>query len=210
MPGMDYPPPPWTLRGEAAFGVKLLPVERAKAFVPPDLHIVRVLPGYTVGGIYLASYGPGSTLEYNELIVFPALVRHNRRIGAWVSHIYVDNEESAAGGREIWGLPKEPAEFRREPGTLPAGASQDGRALCEVALGEPFPLWRQSFSGWAFGHKTGRYVRFHCHGAARAALAGVRWTVPAESPFAGLGLDRPLLSVRLSGLEFTAEAPDAA
>jgi Acetoacetate decarboxylase (ADC) len=55
----------------------------------------------------LATY-TGGTLAYHELIVFtrPFVV----------SEIYVDDERSLAGGREIWNLPKELADFRVAPG----------------------------------------------------------------------------------------------
>ncbi|HVF16551.1 MAG TPA: acetoacetate decarboxylase family protein, partial [Steroidobacteraceae bacterium] len=56
-------------------------------------------------------YGAGSTLQYHELIVAPALVRLGWRMGAWISHIYVDSEMSMLAGREIWGLPKQLAAF---------------------------------------------------------------------------------------------------
>jgi hypothetical protein len=55
----------------------------------------------------LATY-TGGTLAYHELIV--------ARRPFVVSEIYVDDERSRAGGREIWNLPKELAEFRAEPG----------------------------------------------------------------------------------------------
>lgn len=72
-------------------------------------------PGWTFGGVYCAHYGAGSTLEYLELIVIPGLVRRGHRLGAWISHIYVDDAQSVAGGRSIWALPKELAEFRDGP-----------------------------------------------------------------------------------------------
>ena len=70
-----YPAPPWRLRGSGLHSVCLIPVERARPFVPPELRIVCPLPGHTLGGIFAGRYGPDSTLEYSELIVVPALVR---------------------------------------------------------------------------------------------------------------------------------------
>ena len=83
----------------------------------------------------LANYRSG-TLRYRELIVFS----HATPRGMVVTHIYVDDEQSLRGGREIWGLPKElasstttgarsrpartatrccSARIRRRPGCLP-------------------------------------------------------------------------------------------
>jgi acetoacetate decarboxylase len=90
-----------------------------------------VIPGGPTSGLLLATY-TGETLAYHELIVF--------RPGLVISHIYVDDERSRSGGRAIWNLPKELAEFtvsrgrfvarrrgellvdariRRRPGVLP-------------------------------------------------------------------------------------------
>jgi acetoacetate decarboxylase len=108
---MPYPPPPWHLYGQALQSIHLVDLARAKEFVPIDLEIVSVLPGKTLGSLYLSVYDANSTLEYHELIVVAALVRYQGKIGSWVSHIYVDNLDSVAGGREVWGLPKEMADF---------------------------------------------------------------------------------------------------
>jgi acetoacetate decarboxylase len=45
-------------------------------------------------------------LEYNELIIIAAVLGYKGKFGAWISHIYVDNPDSVAGGREIWGYLK--------------------------------------------------------------------------------------------------------
>ncbi|HLV80432.1 MAG TPA: acetoacetate decarboxylase family protein, partial [Chthonomonadaceae bacterium] len=114
-----YPAPPWHLQGAAFPMLQVVDSRRARLFVPYGLKIVSLWPGKTLGGLILASYGPGSDLEYNELIAFPALVRRGLKWGVWISHIYVDDDNSLLGGREIWGLPKQWAEFtREEPGRI--------------------------------------------------------------------------------------------
>ena len=74
------------------------------------------------GGILLADYA-GGTLAYHELIVFAGLV---------VSHIYVDSEQSMRGGREIWRLPKELAEFTWSRSAVEV--RQDGRVLLRARV----------------------------------------------------------------------------
>src|SRR5919199_4290949 len=113
---MPYPAPPWTLQGYALQTLQLIDVERVRPLIPPEFDIVSVLPGKTIGGVYLSYYGSGSVLEYSELIVAAGMVRYSGKIGGWISHIYVDNPDSVAGGRNIWGLPKELAEFTWERG----------------------------------------------------------------------------------------------
>src|SRR5215212_5865300 len=96
-----YPPAPWKLKGLVLQSIRHIPLKKARLFIPPELHIVPVLPNRTLGLVYIARYGAGSALEYNELIVSPALTRYQRRFGFWISHIYVDNETSMAGGRSL-------------------------------------------------------------------------------------------------------------
>lgn len=75
---MTYPPAPWTLKGFAMQTLQLIDSAQARVFVPPELQIVCVLPGKTLGVMYVASYGPESVLTYNELIVVPALTRYRK------------------------------------------------------------------------------------------------------------------------------------
>jgi hypothetical protein len=75
------------------------------------------------GGVMLANYTEG-TLAYHELIVF--------RPGWVVSHISVDSEESMRGGRAIWKLPKELAEFTYSRSYVEV--RQDGRTLLEAHI----------------------------------------------------------------------------
>lgn len=86
--------------------LRLVDHARARAFVPPGLDVISVLPGKTLGGVYLTAYGPGSALPYHELIFVAALVRMGAHVGGWISHIYVDHPEAMAGGRESGGCPK--------------------------------------------------------------------------------------------------------
>ena len=45
-----------------------------RSLVPEEFEIVPVLPGRTVATVFVADYGPGSTLEYHEFGVQPGLV----------------------------------------------------------------------------------------------------------------------------------------
>lgn len=189
-----YPPPPWRLHGHAVQTVQLVDSVQARRFVPPALSIVRVLPGRTLGGVYLASYQTGSVLEYHELIVVAALVRAGRRIGVWISHIYVDEPRSVAGGREIWGLPKELATFEWERG---AGAAaqpghvvvrREGHVLC--ALDYRPRTWgaRARLLLPAVSLRGPEVLSFVGDARAGVRLTGARVDVPPDSPFSFLGL----------------------
>jgi acetoacetate decarboxylase len=132
---VSYPPAPWKAKGFVVQTLRLIDVEKVRRFVPSELEIVSVLPGKTLGSVYIADYGPGSALEYNELIVAPALTRRGRTIRFWISHIYVDNRDSMAGGREIWGLPKEIAQFNWSQDRREIEIRQEGRLLCSLRSG---------------------------------------------------------------------------
>src|ERR687886_1732847 len=198
---MTYPQAPWTLQGYALQTLQLIDVERVRPLIPPEFDIVSVLPGKTIGGVYLAYYGSGSVLEYSELIVAAAMVGYSGKIGGWVSHIYVDNGDSVAGGREIWGLPKELAEFTWEKGTRTASGyencvtvRQGEQTLCQLSynhqtLGLPLP-----FSGDVFSTRSESILLFNGKFEGSVGIVGSQLQVPVESPFASLGLDRPWLT----------------
>src|SRR4051812_3801506 len=85
-----YPPAPWRIAGPAGICAVTVPLAAARALVPPDVDVVAVAPGRTLGGFLLARYEEGSTLRYGELLVLPALTRCRGRLGWWISHAYVD------------------------------------------------------------------------------------------------------------------------
>lgn len=155
---MPHPPAPWHLNGEL---VVVPALTRAKQ----------------VGGVMLANYTSG-TLVYRELIVFS----HATPKGMVVSHIYVDDPQSMSGGHEIWGLPKELAEF--EYGASTFTARQGDVTLLHARLRRrrgglpiviPTPITSDK------GRTLGR-------ARIKAMPALVELQVPHNSPFAHLGL----------------------
>jgi acetoacetate decarboxylase len=188
---LSYPSAPWRLTGECVLRPQVLAVDRVRPFVPPGLSVVPVAPGLTLGGVYLANYGAGSTCRYHELIVISAIVRRRYRVGAWVSHIYVDDPESLVGGREIWGLPKQTAHFswtRSEASTLVEVTGANGAAICSLAakrtsVSLPLPLYVPVLSC-----RNGRVLAFHGRGWCRSAVARCDLSIPPLSPIATFGL----------------------
>jgi acetoacetate decarboxylase len=194
--------------GHALQTLQLVDTKRARPFVPSELRIVSVLPGKTLGGVYLASYGPGSVLEYNELIVVDALTRHAGRSGFWISHIYVDNADSVAGGREIWGLPKDLAQFTWERGEQrQVLVRHEDRLLCILRYGHEGSLWRQRLMMPSFSIREPDLLFSKGAINARLGVARGRLEVPAESPFAALGLGRAWMTYHYKDMAFVPGIP---
>lgn len=201
-------PAPWRLKGQALIQVQLLAIARVRPFVPPALVVVPVLPGRTLGGIYLASYEAGSTREYHELIVMPALVRQRGRVGGWVSHIYVDDQVSAAEGQEIWALPKQIAEFEQESGAHGEATviRQGEQVLCVFEAGGLRSLTRLPVFAPIFSKRCSELLWFRGSGSARLGVGAGTVHVPAGSPFAALGFSRGR-RLRLEALDLLMYAP---
>jgi acetoacetate decarboxylase len=205
---MTYPSAPWTLQGFAVQTLHLVDWAQARSFVPPDLDIISVLPGKTLGILYLASYGRGSVLAYNELIVVPALTRYRNHLGVWISHIYVDHPDSMAGGREIWGLPKELAQFTwyldAQSHVL---VRQAERVLCSLNYGRQRRLWRQPLFLPVLSILGADLLAFKGTVSAQLGLGKGQVDVPSESPFAALGMAGAARTYHYNDMSFVAHAP---
>lgn len=204
---MAYPPAPWKANGFVVQTLRLIDVEDARYFVPSELDIVSVLPGKTLGAVYFADYGPGSALEYNELIVSPALVRYGSTFRFWISHIYVDNSDSLAGGREIWGLPKEMAHFTWSPDRRMVEAQQSGRILCRLHSNPPRWLLPMPLVLPTFSIQEDDLLSFKASLRGRLGLAKGELHVSAESPFADLNLAPRGWTLSIQNMAFVADAP---
>lgn len=201
---MTIPPFPWLLQTEGISVATLLPVaiEDARRTVPAALRILSVWPGWTLGGLLLTRYGPGSVLEYNELVACGALVRFEGRTWVSVTHVYVDSARSMRWGREGIGAPKSIARFHRVEGdstrvTVIAG----GTTVCTLWHGRPRWLWKQRLRVGAMHVHAGEPGRLtlSLHGnefvsrIGLAARAGA--SIPVGSPLRPLGLERPLVGI---------------
>ncbi|MEG4571225.1 acetoacetate decarboxylase family protein [Microcoleus sp. N3A4] len=213
---MVYPPAPWNLQGYAVQTLQLVDVARVRPLVPSELEIVSLLPGKTLGGIYISSYGLGSVMEYNELIVVSAIVNYAGKWGAWISHIYVDNPNSVAGGREIWGLPKELATFSWEGSdsvkAAPLGyrvtVRQENCQLCSLNYTQQSLALPLSLSGKFFSANRSNLLLFKGEFGSRIGLIRGQLEVAEESPFASLNLGQPLLTLGCEDMRLIAGAPE--
>jgi acetoacetate decarboxylase len=208
-----HPPAPWRLGGPSLVVPALVPIVSARDAIPDSLHVLPVAPGYTLGGLVAVTYEPGSTLSYNELIACAGMVRSGRHVGGWISHIWVDDQESVNGGRGIWKLPKDLAEFRtdrRPDGSQRFSAHVDGTTLVRIASAPPrfttpsaglVPMISATDGGAQAWFTLGRSTL-------KAGPARTKVEIPAESPLAGLGLKpSPVASSGHANLVMDAATP---
>ena len=212
---MPYPTAPWTLQGYALQTLQLIDIEQVRPLIPPEFEIVSVLPGKTVAGVYLSYYGSGSVLEYSELIVVPGAVSYSGKIGGWVSHIYVNNSDSVAGGREIWGLPKELAEFTWEQGTQSTSGydnrlsvRQGEQLLCCFSYNQPSFGLHLPLSGDVFSTLWDSVLLFNGKLESVTSIVGSQIQIPAFSPLASIGLDQPWLTFYWDRLNLMVGVPE--
>lgn len=203
---MAYPQAPWTLQGHAIVSLQLIDIVRVRSLIPPKLEIISVWPGKTVGGVYVASYSD-SVLQYNELIVVAGMTRRADKFGAWISHIYVDNPDSVAGGREIWGLPKELAQFTWEQQTC-VHVHQGDQLLCSLSREWQLPRWQQQLTGYTFSALNTDLLHFAAKGDLRLCLSGAKLQVPRESPFSKVGLGQAWLNFYCDRLRLVVNPPE--
>jgi acetoacetate decarboxylase len=195
--GVNYPPPPWDLHATMAVAGSLIDVREARKHIPDDFEIVEIRPGQTIGAIGLVDYGSRSIFPYNELVIIGGLVRIAGRTGGWISHIYVDSTRSQAGGIELFGLPKQLASFTRivKDGKVHLDIESDRGSLMtsitpNVGWGIPVRL-----GGTAFGSVDGDRRLLEFKSVGRVLPVSVQLTIPAQSPFAHLGLAKPMVSL---------------
>jgi Acetoacetate decarboxylase (ADC) len=100
---VPYPPAPWKCSGQMWTGIFKSHVPRPlpgefKHLLAPHLFVVSLIR-------YL-----DGTLRYDELL-FSTPARLGARLGTYVTDIWVNDLASLWGGRRIWGLPKNLANF---------------------------------------------------------------------------------------------------
>jgi Acetoacetate decarboxylase (ADC) len=185
-----YPAAPWDLRGRVALIPGPVRACAARdAGLPAGARLLTAGP-WTLGGLLLADYDETATLRYRELIVFSGLALAAGRPAFVVSHIYVDLEASLAGGRAIWGLPKEMASFTARDGRVAVRAA-DGRSLATIAVrrrarGARLPLW-----AGVIGTLGGAAARTATTGRLRASPAAAQVEIRAALAGDGLALPFP-------------------
>lgn len=195
-----YPTPPWKLHGQAHVHAFLVPASALPATPAGFKPLVLAGRGIVIAG--WVDYQGGSVLRYGELFAAVAGFVGRRPTGV-VTHMWVDSEPSMAGGRELWGYPKELASFALE--IAPGGTGVAHAGDVELARGSfrpwvtlPFRVGGRSGTTQPFegGLKA---VRMRVGG--KPSIGGGSLVAPAESPLAFLRGARRLLGVGLQDFQ---------
>ena len=207
----SYPAAPWNLKGHLYGSIWSLPPQDIKVKLPPEFSLL-VNFGRASAFAGFVDYQKGSTLVYHELIGGVVVKLRDKLSFAFnVTHIWVDDESSKLGGREIWGVPKELANFKYEyPST-----KHDFQASCEdnntgklLASGsfQPivgFPRWARlpvPFPNLQILHDQPHRSSGTFWSALQICRGGT--LISLDSPLADLGIAgrKPLVS--FAGLDF--------
>ncbi|MCX5410235.1 acetoacetate decarboxylase family protein [Streptomyces sp. NBC_00335] len=205
-----YPPEPWHLAGQMHLSLWLVP----RRSLPPLPYGVRpvTLAGRALMGAAWVVYENDSVLHYNELLS-AVLVRDGLRPRVTITDIWVDSPPSMAGGRELWGIPKELADFdliRGEGrGGIEATARTGGATLCSASFRPATRLpgrWPVSYR--LAQQLDGRLKTSRVRSRSAVGLARATWRIPPRGTLR-LPVDGPpLFSLTLHdfGLTFGSAA----
>jgi hypothetical protein len=198
---VPFPSPPWPLRANAWSSIFAL-TEAARPDRP--------------AGVYAAAfvdYRDGGVLQYHELLV-ARLLRGGAAPRIRITDIWVDAEESLAGGRSLWAIPKQPADLPLRERRAGPVARTSFRAIGRVGLDHPghgsevargvftsvpgAALVRMPLRGSTSQvREDGTTVAAPLSGSGRVVPCHARWTFDTEGPLGFLSGRRPLLSAHL-------------
>jgi Acetoacetate decarboxylase (ADC) len=153
----------------------------------------------TIGG--LISYREGPVGPYGEVFGAPVMLR-GAPLLSHVAFMAVDSEDSVAGGRRNWALPKVVASFEGDPGRPgTVTARGDGWSLCVTTTARPrrapFVGTFRCSQAWPDGRVRDFTVRMR--GRARLAHAEIRHGV--TSSLAGWLVDGRHPAILISGTQ---------
>lgn len=206
--GLAYPPESWVLRGNFAVGVFLVPLRDLPTEVRTQLPVGShplALAGCAVVGVAAVQYTPGGVLAYDELLVALPVV-HRARLAVTIPQIWVSSPASRAGGRALWGIPKElmnahrrstgrrlQALYRGGDRTILAETSVSVRRSIPGTWSLPLPTVQRA--GEAASHPS-TFIRSSNSVRGRLHLAQTQWTF--GSSLSWLQGRRPVLGAAIT------------
>jgi hypothetical protein len=195
---MSYPAEPWDLHGHAYVGAWLVPRADLPAPHSPATRPITIFGRGIVSAAFFV-YEEPSPLTYDEIMA-TVLVREGWRLRVSITHIWVNSANSRDGGRELWAIPKDLADFRVTPHRTYVAEGIGSLALRAVRR---LP-WRLPLAFRIAQDRAGTLQVSPVAGRARLGLAGARWSFTPDGPIGFLAGRKPLvtLAVRPFALMF--------
>jgi hypothetical protein len=199
-----FPDAPWHLQGAACMSLWRVPVRELGQLAPiPDLRLTTVAGNAFIATVW-ARYSDGS-LRYDELAI-AVLVRGSGLLvpAGSVTAIWVNNPVSAEGGRYLWHIPKELADFetlasdRQFTGTMALDDQPVAQLHFEAGAAVP---GRLRASGFVIQPGAGGPLRTRCTARGGLRLGRAQWTISPSGPLAVLHGRQPLLSVSVNAMD---------
>ena len=193
-----YPPEPWYLGGGMLVSVFL--VDRSALSALPDGRHPITIGGRAIVGVAFTGYTPGGVLAYDELLVaVPSLGRGGLRIT--IPQIWVDSPASQAGGRALWGIPKQLGVFdRTERGAHVTVRMRDGDGpVAEIRAIRGLPLLpgMRQLALPILQVLDSRRILSHNRVIGRITGLRASWTINPAGPLTWLSGHRPLMNVAI-------------
>lgn len=185
----SYPAEPWDLHGHAYIGIWLLPRKHLPRPHSPATKPVTIFGRGVVSAAYFV-YEQPSPLTYDE-VMSTVLVREGRRLRVSITHIWVNSPASRDGGRDLWAIPKELAEF-----DVSTHVSYVAKDIGSLAVGRirrlPFALPL----GFRIAQdREGALQVSQVRGRIRVGAGSARWQFADDGPLRVLSGRRPLLTL---------------
>ena len=193
------PPPPWHLAGHAHLTIWRLDAQRLPAL--PEGVRPATVRGQALVVTAFVDYSEEGVLAYHELLA-GVVARRGRGLALTITDIWVDDEVSQAGGRELWGIPKRLARF-----DLLVATDDDGPI--GFAAFVPYRLVRSPtvrlprLSGTVAQTLAGATVATPVRATGRARLERSEWTFPSTAALGWLRPATALVSLSVPRFQMT-------
>lgn len=192
-----YPAEPWHLTAHAFVSIHLVSAKLLTA-PPPDTKRITLFGRAIVSTAFFV-YEEPSPLTYNEIMA-TALVRSGWRSYVNILKIWVDSPASRDGGRALWAIPKDLADFEVTPqrsyGAVENGVpigSLDVTRIRSIPVGVPI--------GFRIAQERDNAILLtKVRGRGRIGLAKARWEFDPAGPLGYLAGRRSLLTLALRPL----------
>ncbi|MFB9461760.1 acetoacetate decarboxylase family protein [Streptomyces cinereospinus] len=201
-----YPPEPWHLRGRMYVSVRRVAPDRLPRWRLPPGARPLIVGGRCTLLVFWVDYRPDGVLAYRELLVAPAVV-HRRRIRATAVAVWVDSPASRAGGRALWGIPKELGDLGADAGRFRLRAPGPGSVSGEFTAGRVTVPVRRPLRATLVQWRGAEVVDVPVALSGRLTHGRLRMTADPAGTLAFLTDDSPRPAVRLDDFRCTVGRP---